>query len=260
MSSDGASKVFSRTIDLLGPAAFRRLQRSKVVVVGLGGVGSHAAVALARGGVGALRLVDPDPVTASSLNRHAAAVAGDVGRPKCTVMQEHLHRIRPELPVEALPVLADVDTLESVLQGELDLVVDAIDSLGPKTSLLAACCDRGLSVVSSMGASSRTDPTAIRIADLLDTQRCPLARLLRKRLRRLGLGRGIIAVFSTEPARPPLPPDLDDPPGRPGRERHRQSSLSTLPGIFGYSLANVALLRLAASQSENDPGAEPGSG
>ena len=238
--------MFARTIDLLGPDRFALLRQAFVVVAGLGGVGSHAAVALARAGVGRLRLVDADTVTASSLNRHAVAGQADVGRAKTEVLQDHLRRIRGnELEVTAARLFLDEETVDEVLDGSPDLVIDAIDSLGPKTTLLVRCSERQLPVIASMGASSRTDATAVRVGDLYDTDRCPLARHLRRRLRRCGVPRGITAVFSTEPPRPPLPPD-DNEEGavRRGRQRHRQPSLSTLPGIFGYALANLAILRL----------------
>jgi tRNA A37 threonylcarbamoyladenosine dehydratase len=215
-----------------------------VVVVGLGGVGSHAAMALVRAGVGRLRLVDHDTVTWSSLNRHAVATAADVGRPKTEVTAAAATAARPGLEVECLPLFAAADTLDRVLAEPVDLVVDAIDGVGPKVVLLAACVERSLPVVSSMGASSRTDPTALRVAGLADTTDCPLARQLRKRLRRHGVDRGVTAVYSVEAPRPPLPPDPDEPRSGPGRPRRRQPSLSTLPGIFGYAAANAAILRL----------------
>ncbi len=226
--------MFARTIDLLGEEGFDRLRRSFVVVVGLGGVGSHTVVGLARAGVGRLRIVDADRVTASSLNRHAMAVAGDVGRRKTVVVGEWLESLGSAIEVEVDDVFVDAETIDHVLRGGPDLIVDAIDSVGPKTSLLAACVASSLPVISSMGASSRTDPTRIRVGDISETTVCPLARRVRIRLRRLGVTNGITAVYSTERPRSPLPPDDEEETIRRGRIRHRQPSLSTLPGIFGY--------------------------
>lgn len=235
----------SRTIDLIGSEGFDRLRRAFVVVVGLGGVGSHAAVALARAGVGRLRLVDPDCLTASSLNRHAVAVPEDVGRPKAELLAEHLERIRPGLALEPLKLFADQENRFQVIDGDPDLVIDAIDAVGPKSGLLSGCIEQGLAVVSCMGASARTEPALIRIADISSSSVCPLARQVRRRLRRRGIDHGITVVFSVEPPLPPLPPDHNDQLLRRGRARNRQPSLSTLPGIFGYAVANEAILQLS---------------
>ena len=164
--------MFARTIDLLGEEGFSQLRESFVVVVGLGGVGSHTVAGLARAGVGRLRIVDADRVTASTCNRHAMAVAGDVGRRKTVVVKEWLESLGSMIEVEADDVFVAAETLEQVLHGSPDMIVDAIDSVGPKTSLLAACVASSLPVVSSMGASSRTDPTRIRVGDISETTVC----------------------------------------------------------------------------------------
>ena len=218
-----------------------------MVVVGLGGVGSHAAVALARAGVGRLRVVDHDLVTDSSLNRHAVATAADVGRPKAEVVRRFLLAVQPEAEVEALSAFVAADTLAAVLAGEPDWVVDAIDGVNCKVALLEACVRRGTPVACGMGAACRTDPTRLRVADIAATEACPLAARIRRRLRRRGIDGGILTVFSTEPPRPTLPPDEVDPQLGPGRVRRRLPSSSTLPGIFGYALAGLVIERLARS-------------
>jgi tRNA A37 threonylcarbamoyladenosine dehydratase len=236
--------MFSRTVDLLGQGRFARLRASRAVVIGLGGVGSHAAVALARAGIGSLRLVDFDAVGESSLNRHAVALPGDVGSPKVEVVAAFLSRLRPDLAVETCLAFFHRETAEEVLAGPPDVVVDAIDSLNPKVELLAACVARGIPVVASLGASARTDPGLVRVASLAESRGCPLGKQLRKRLRRRGVDlSAVTAVYSIEPAGEPLPPDPEEgwlERGL-GRERHRQPSLPTLPGIFGYAAANAAI-------------------
>lgn len=246
-AEQGVPPAFSRTVDLLGMSGFQRLRAASVVVVGLGGVGSHAAVALVRAGIGRLCLVDGDRVTESSLNRHAVAGRDDVGDAKTEVLRHHLLRLSDATVVDTRPVFVDGVTMDEVLDSG-QLVLDAIDGAAAKAGLLLACVRRGLPVASSMGASSRTDPTKLRVGDLFDTQVCPLARQLRLRLRRCGVGRGITVVYSVEPARSPLPPDREEGSLQPG-VRHRQPSLSTMPGIFGYALANVAMLHLAGMSS-----------
>jgi tRNA A37 threonylcarbamoyladenosine dehydratase len=237
---------FSRTIDLLGEEGFDRIRRSFVVVVGLGGVGSHAAVGLARAGVGRLRLVDFDTISATSLNRHAVALPEHVGRPKTRVLAEILERLHPSIEVETEESFFHDETAEKLLRGDPDLVVDAIDSLNPKVSLLETCVKRGLHVVTSLGASSRTDPGKVRVAPLHQTRGCPLGKALRKRLRRRGVDLSpITAVHSIEKPGPTLPPDDGEGWYGEGRRRNRLPSLSTLPGVFGYAAANAAILTLA---------------
>jgi tRNA A37 threonylcarbamoyladenosine dehydratase len=242
------ARQFSRTVDLLGPEGFARLEQAFVLVAGLGGVGSHAALALARAGLGRLRLVDFDRVTETSLNRHAVALPRDVGELKTRVVRRQLELLNPALRVDDVEAFVDGDTAPGLLADRPDYVVDAIDSLTPKVLLLRACIERGVPVVSSMGASAHTDPTQVRVAPLEETQVCPLARQVRKRLRRLVQIRGVTAVFSLEPALSPLPPDDVDERLERGRVRNRLPSLSTLPGVFGYTLASVVIREVAGAR------------
>ena len=242
---------FARTVDMLSTAGFERLRRASVVVIGLGGVGSHAAMGLARAGIRRLRLVDFDEITISSLNRHAVALPEDVGRPKARVVAEVIGRLHPSIEAEAREQFFHEDTAAEILAGEPDCVIDAIDSLNPKVALLQTCVDRGLSVITSLGASSRTDPGKVRV-DRLDRSRgCPLGKALRKRLRRrrVDLTR-ITAVYSIEQPGPTLPPDDEDGWYGEGRPRNRLPSLSTMPGVFGYAAANTALLAIARPANE----------
>ena len=151
---------------------------------------------------------------------------------KTVVVNEWLESLGSTIEVEVDDVFVAAETIDHVLQGSPDMIVDAIDSVGPKTSLLAACVASSLPVVSSMGASSRTDPTRIRVGDISETTVCPLAQSS-IRLRRLGVTSGITAVYSTERPRSPLPPDDEGETIRRGRIRHRQPSLSTLPASSG---------------------------
>ncbi len=244
-SSPEAPGRHSRTVDLLGDEGFARLQSARVAVFGLGGVGSHAAVALARGGVGALRLVDFDRVSRTSLNRSAFARPADVGQPKVAALRAFLAGIDEEVEIEAYERFFHVESADELLAPPLDFVVDAIDALAPKQALLKACLARGLPVVCCLGASARTDPSLLRVGDLSETSVCPLARTLRKKLHRDGIREGILCVYSVEPPRAPLPPDLAEETLRRGRVRRRLPSSSTLPGIFGYAAASLVIGRLA---------------
>lgn len=244
-TKDEVPPQFTRTVDMVGPDGFARLDRAFVVIVGLGGVGSHAAVAMARSGVGKLRLIDFDEVTWSSLNRHAVAVPADVGELKVEVVSRFLSKIHAGQVVEPVKAFFDHEAADELLSDAPDFVVDAIDSLNPKVTLLQTCVERGLPVVSSMGASARTDPSMVRVADIFETSGCPLARHVRKRLRRRGVTCGITAVYSQEHGRAPLPPDDSDPRLDRGRVRNRLPSLPTIPGIFGYALASIVLKEIS---------------
>ena len=246
-TSPDALAPFARTIDLLGPEGFDRLRRAFVAVIGLGGVGSHAAAALVRAGVGALRLVDFDKVSATSLNRHACATLRDVGRAKAAVVSDYLAAVSSASRVEAHEAFFHVETADALLAGPPDFVIDAIDSVTPKAALLRACVERSIAVLSCMGASARTDPMALRFADLAETSVCPLARAVREKLKHHGIRGGFTALYSIEPPRPPLPPDLAEETLRRGRVRRRLPSLSTMPGIFGYAAAGHVIQKLAGA-------------
>jgi tRNA A37 threonylcarbamoyladenosine dehydratase len=247
----GAADVtgrFTRLVDYYGADGFARVRAARVVVIGLGGVGAHAAVALARSGVGRLVLVDHDSVTVSSLNRSPAATLEDVGRPKTDVLAGHLARTCPDTAVETRIEFCHVDTLAALLTPTPAVVVDAIDGLTPKLALLVHCVTGGLPVVSSMGASSRRLTVGLRIGDIAESRTCPLARRVRQRLRRRGIASGIMCVWSEEPAGGALPPDLGDRLCDRGRVRNRLPSQISLPGMFGYALAALALERIAGTE------------
>jgi len=238
---------FSRIIKLLGEDAFNRLQQSAVTVVGVGAVGGYVVEALARAGVGALRLVDYDLIAESNINRQLLALHSTIGEEKLAVARARVLAINPRCRVETLPLFASDETLEAILTPAPDLLIDAIDSLNPKSQLLTEAYRRAIPTLSSMGAALRTDPSQVRVADLFATSGCPLAKHLRKRLRRRGVGQGISAVFSTEP----VIFDYEEEdhftasvrPG--GRPRHILGSLPTITAIFGMILANQAILKLA---------------
>lgn len=237
--------MFSRSVDFFGPEGLAKMQAARVLVIGLGGVGSHAAQALVRSGVGQLLLVDFDQLTLSSLNRHAFATQADVGKNKAALTRDFLKAVNPACQIQALDLFFHEDTADQILTGQIDAVVDAIDSLVPKLALLQRCVSEQHFVVSSMGASSRSDPTRLHLADINDTYGCPLARRVRKGLRKRGIYHGITCAFSDEQALPPLAEENDESPLQRGRPRLRLPSLSTMPGIFGYTLASEVIRQLS---------------
>lgn len=241
-----------RTVLFYGEAGFARIRAARVTVIGLGGVGAHAAVNLARSGIGALHLVDFDTVTESSLNRSPCAGPEDVGSTKAEVLADHLAKVSPETVVRTSEVFCNDDTLPELVPptgGDRPaLVLDAIDALNPKVNLLAWCADHGIPVITSMGAAGKRDAGAVRTGDLADTEVCPLAKHVRRRLRRRGVTGGIPCVWSLERGdadRPDAPKESDGPAGAVagdgGRVRHTLASQMTVPGVFGYALAALAL-------------------
>jgi len=190
---------FMRTALLFGEAALHKLNRSHVVVFGLGAVGSFCLEALARSGVGRFRLVDFDTVKLSNINRQLLALSSTVGRAKADLARERVLDINPGARVDVFKSFAHHDTLDQLLADTPDAIVDAIDAFAPKVELLRQCVSRGLPVFSGMGASARRDPALITAGDISQTVNCPLARRVRRSLRRAGIHRGIRTVFSSEP-------------------------------------------------------------
>jgi tRNA A37 threonylcarbamoyladenosine dehydratase len=257
---------FDRAARLFGEPGLHRLMGARVVVFGMGGVGSFTAEALARSALGKLVLVDFDDVCVTNTNRQLHALKGNVGKSKVEVMAERLRLIHPTGHVQAVGEFYNADTSERLLDGQIDFVVDAIDNLTAKAHLIATCLKRGIPLVSSMGAAARMDPTRIRTADLTETHTDPLARHVRKLLRQQhGIEvkerkpLGVTAVFSEE--EPISPSDLDYDHGEGFRcvcpngdnglhtcdKRSRiEGSASFVTGAFGLACAGVVVRALIA--------------
>ncbi len=241
---------FARIQLMLGEEGLQRLQAATVTVVGLGAVGSYATEALARSGVGRLRLFDFDTVQASNLNRQLYALHSTIGQPKSELAWARVLDINPECNVTAETLFVHADTVGHVLDPLPDVLVDAIDSLRPKAALLQAAVDAGVPhIVSSMGAARRCDPTQLRIDDISESRQCPLAKQVRKLLRQRGIQRGIRCVYSLEPV-PPLAEfqEPDQPDRDSGQPKIPLPSLPTLTGIFGLCIANEVILHLAGGK------------
>lgn len=236
---------FKRTRLLIGEEGLNALAKARVLVVGLGAVGSFATEALARSGVGHLRLVDCDCVSLSNCNRQLYALESSIGRAKAELAHERVLDINPNCEVDARQAFANTDTLPELLAPPLDVVVDAIDSLGPKVELMLAALNANIPIFSSMGAARRRDPSQIKVADISKTRFCPLARAVRTRLHRRGVNSGVTCVFSSEPAPDEsiAPPAAEDIPDQ-GRPRVIMGSLPTITGIFGLTLANAVIEHL----------------
>jgi tRNA A37 threonylcarbamoyladenosine dehydratase len=240
----------ARTEILLGAAGLQMLRGKKVLLAGLGGVGSFAAEALARSGIGHLVLVDCDVVAASNLNRQLVALESTIGQSKATIMRARIADIDPECRVDAREVFLGHDDMPNLIAEGFDAVVDAIDSLNSKATLVEMAVKAGIPTYSSMGAGGKLDPTQIRSGDLMDSEACGLARMMRKRLRKRGIERGVHAVWSLEAGRPPLPPE----PTERGRPRAVNGTISHLPALFGITLAGL-VIRDLVQQIEPVPSA-----
>lgn len=240
---------YARTEQLLGREACERLAASTVAVFGLGGVGSFAVEALARAGVGGLRLVDYGTVDDSNINRQLLALHSTVGSRKTDLAAARVLDINPECRVDARPGFVNAETVEGFLDPAPDLVIDAIDSLNSKVTLLEAAWRRGLPLVSSMGAGGRVDMAQVRVGDLSETTICPLARVVRLRLRRRGVASGIPCVYSVEPARNTEPFEAQDRGEHfgTGRVRTPIGTVSYMPAVFGLRVAQEAIAFLTRS-------------
>lgn len=233
-----------RTRMLVGDGVLEKFAGARVAVIGVGGVGGYAAEMIVRAGVGHVLVLDSDEVAVSNKNRQLLALDSTIGRPKCEVLADRLRDINPELDLTVVREYLEADRVEEVLgQYELDFLVDAIDTLAPKLNLIKYCVDKGIPLVSSMGAGAKYDVTKVRIADISKSFNCPLAYIVRKRLRHMGISKGFKVVFSEEL------PDKDS--IVPCEDRNKKSQVGTLsyiPAVFGCACAQAVLeyLRLNA--------------
>lgn len=250
---------FDRNARLLGPEALQALARAHVVVLGLGGVGSFAAEALARAGVGRLTLVDGERVDETNVNRQLHALDGELGRFKADVLAERLRRVSPRAEIDAVCEPYGEANAERLVPEGASFVVDAMDTVVAKLHVVVRCLERRIPIVTSMGAARRLDPTAVQVTDLAESHTDQLAKDVRKYLRRRHGVRateptGVLAVWSVEPPRADhaLPGDEHGVPGarrREAGERRREpkafGSVAFVTGAFGLAAAGAVVQRLA---------------
>ena len=249
---------FDRAARLLGDRGVARLAGATVTVFGIGGVGSFAAEALVRTGVGRLILVDYDRICVTNINRQLHAMKGTLGKPKVEVMAERLRLINPDATIETRAEFYNAETSARLLVPEPDVVIDAIDNMAAKMHLIATCLRDKIRIVSAMGAAARLDPTQVRVADLSNTRIDPFARALRHNLRKkydynFEKPIGVHAVYSEEPPIAPQALAYDDGAFRcvcPGGENgmndceHKnrvEGSSAFVPSVFGMTAASVVV-------------------
>ncbi len=231
-------KRFDRLELLFGSEPLARLGRAHVAVFGVGGVGSYVAEALVRGAVGRLTLIDFDLVCTSNINRQLHALENSVGRPKVEVMAQRCRLINPELEVTAVHQAYNAETSRELLSESYSFVCDCIDNITAKIHLIQSCCEQHIPIISSMGAANKLDPSLVQLADLGETKKCRLARIMRRELRKRGIEKGVQVVYSTEEFR-----SLDG--QEEGVRKPVLGSSSYLPPIFGLTMAGEVLQKLS---------------
>ena len=227
---------FSRTQLLLGADGMEKLKKARVAVFGIGGVGGYAVEALARAGVGALDLIDSDVVSLTNINRLIIALHSTVGKPKVEVMAARVRDVNPDCTVRTYQCFYGPDTAESFDFTQYDYIIDAIDTVTGKLALATQAQAAGTPIISSMGTGNKLDPTAFTVTDIYKTSFCPLARIMRKELRKRGVDR-LKVVYSEEEALTPEGETEELPQGR----RSIPGSTSFVPSVAGLILAGEVI-------------------
>ncbi|SDI13463.1 tRNA threonylcarbamoyladenosine dehydratase [Paenibacillus naphthalenovorans] len=239
---------FSRTELAIGPEGLEVMKNSTVAVLGIGGVGSIAAEALARTGIGRVVMIDKDVVDITNINRQIHALMSTVGQPKAELMRDRILQINPECDAVALRMFYTEETYEKLFEYPLDYVIDASDTISYKIHLIKQCLQRKIPIISSMGAANKMDPTRFQVADISKTSVDPLARVIRHKLRKEGIKRGVKVVFSTEE---PVKPRVDVtqkivPENAPDIRKAKQppASNSFVPPVVGLIMVSVVVKEL----------------
>ena len=235
---------FERQERLMGKSAMVRLRESRVALFGVGGVGSYAAEALARSGVGHVELIDNDTVSLTNINRQLCALESTLGRPKVSVMAERMRDINPEIEVTERYEVFLPETAERFDFSSYDFVIDAIDTVSGKIAIAECCHKTGTPMISCMGTGNKSDPTALRVADLSKTSVCPLARVMRRELKKRGIYH-LRVVYSEEIPKKSI---IEE------NGRHMPASLAFVPSVAGLIAAGEVVRELSGygKESENE--------
>jgi tRNA threonylcarbamoyladenosine dehydratase len=227
----------SRTKLLVGEAALLKLTHSHVMIVGLGGVGSYAAEFIARSGVGKMTIIDGDVVDPTNRNRQLPALATNHGVSKALIMEERLKAINPELELTVIREFINPEMVFQQFTEKPDYIIDAIDSITPKLTFIRLAYENKWSIVSSMGAGAKLDPTQLKVVDISKTWNCPFAQQVRKMLKKYNIRKGIKVVFSPEP---PIKESLMLTDGK-NYKKSAYGTISYLPAVFGAVAASVVI-------------------
>ncbi len=230
--------AFSRAELLLGQEALQKLSRARAAVFGVGGVGGYAVEALARGGVGALDLIDDDTVNLTNLNRQIIALHSTLGQYKVDVAKARVLDINPDAQVRTYKLFLTAETADSFDFSAYDYIIDAIDTVSAKIELAVRAEAAGTPIISCMGAGNKLDPTAFRVADIYKTAMCPLSKVMRRELRRRGV-RSLKVVYSEEPPCVPSAAPTEEAAAHP--KRQTPGSVSFVPSAAGLILAGEVI-------------------
>ncbi len=238
------AKWQERTVLMLGDEDLEKLRKAHVLIVGLGGVGAYAAEQLCRAGIGQMTIVDGDVVEQTNRNRQLPALISNEGKPKAEILGQRFKDINPELDIRVInEYLKDERMIEILHEANYDYVVDAIDTLTPKILLIHYSLKVNLPIVSSMGAGGKFDPSQVQQSDISKSYNCRLAKMIRKRLHKLGIRKGVKVVFSTE--------EVDPKRVRVEEGRNKKSTVGTIsymPPVFGCFCASVVIQDLLAKE------------
>jgi len=236
---------FSRTELAIGPEGLEIMKNSTVAVLGIGGVGGMAVEALARTGIGRIILIDKDVVDITNINRQIHALTTTIGQKKADLMVDRVKLINPECEAIALNMFYTEETCEELFKYKPDYVIDASDTIIYKVHLIKECLARGIPMISSMGAANKMDPTRFRVADISKTTYDPIARIIRQKLRKEGIKKGVKVVFSTEAPMKPRQDVTDKivPENAPDRRKAQQppASNSFVPPVAGLIMVSAAV-------------------
>lgn len=252
-----------RTGLLLGESNLECLHRARVAVFGVGGVGGYAVEALARGGVGALDLIDSDRVCATNINRQIIALHSTIGKLKVEAARDRCMDIAPDMTVRTYPVFYTPETAEQFDFTQYDYVIDAIDTVTGKISLILQAQEAGTPIISAMGAGNKLNPAMLEVADIYDTSICPLARVMRHELRKRGVKKLKVVYSREKPLSPPECPDFTCPYlERCGKEEHADctrrhrvpGSTSFVPSAAGLIIASEVIKDLMEMKKDEETG------
>lgn len=216
---------FSRTETIIGSEALNKLKNAKIAIFGVGGVGGHAAEALSRAGVGQIDLIDFDTVSISNINRQIVALHSTIGKKKVDVLKERFSDINTDAIINTFPIFYNEDTQHLINLLEYDYIIDAIDSVSAKVNLIKNAYENNIPIISSMGTGNKLDATAFKVADIFKTKVCPLAKVMRYELKKVGVKK-LKCVYSEE-----LPVIKSTPPG----------SMPYVPAVAGLILAGEVI-------------------
>ena len=231
---------FSRTELLLGEERIKIFEQSHVFVVGLGGVGAMAAEMLCRAGIGKISILDADIVSLTNLNRQLPALQSTIHKKKTEVVAERLKDINPNLDLKVFNVYLTEDNVEQFFLENIDFVVDAIDTISPKVALIKKCIEKNIPFISSMGSGAKLDPSKVSITDISKTQYCTLAKVMRQRLKKEGITKGVAVVSSIEEPKKEAVKLITE-------EKNKKSTTGTIsymPAIFACYLASYVIEKL----------------